>query len=290
MGCRRNIRRGHHVDKNVAIYGGFVGGPSGETYRNERDWVANPTVLDGTDSVSSEQQRVSVIRIGAASTPVTRVDGFTVRNGVSEEWDPDEKLFAGGLVCRAGTTLIADNTFLSNSGDSGGAIHCRDCAAVVWNNTFGSPDDVDFDHANGEGEGAAAYFFGCDPGSLICDNTARYDGGESVFCVYWNSADVVNNMVSDCRRWGGYVLRPTGGHIQNNNISDCWAGIWSDGSSPDITGNVIEYTTAEMVDNVGAIQACAEHFSNSGQHCALRSRGRHVRSRWRPHHREKHTL
>ena len=242
------------VDKSVAIYGGFVGGPSGETYRNERDWVANPTVLDGTASALSEQP-LSVVRIGTASSPVTRIDGFTIQNGASAELDPDDWVFAGGLMCEAGTTVIANNTFLLNTGASGGAIHCRDCTAVIWSNTFGSPDDVDFVYANLTWwVGCAVYFYQCSAGSLIWDNTIQYNEGVIAVCVREGGADVVNNTIRQCP--GGFGIEfhdEAGGHIANNNISDCWGGIRCDGSSPDITGNFIEHTEAQVMDGRGAI-------------------------------------
>ncbi|HEY3267146.1 MAG TPA: right-handed parallel beta-helix repeat-containing protein [Armatimonadota bacterium] len=54
---------------DVALYGGFVGT---ETQRDQRNWTANPTILDGGGAVNA------VVTCGGLGIAV---DGFTIRNG-----------------------------------------------------------------------------------------------------------------------------------------------------------------------------------------------------------------
>ena len=55
----------------VEVYGGFVGT---ETELAQRDWAANPTILDGNAGGS-------VVTSPSGATATTRIDGFTITNG-----------------------------------------------------------------------------------------------------------------------------------------------------------------------------------------------------------------
>jgi len=65
----------------VALYGGFRGD---ETALDQRSWAQQVTILDGRQSNS-----VVIIQEGATNT--TRIDGFTIRNGLA--------LAGGGIYC-----------------------------------------------------------------------------------------------------------------------------------------------------------------------------------------------
>src|SRR6185436_11235148 len=66
----------------LALYGGFNGT---ETNRNQRDWVANPTILEG--NTGAGQTLILVLASsGGAQRPMTnslRLDGFTLQHAQS---------------------------------------------------------------------------------------------------------------------------------------------------------------------------------------------------------------
>jgi hypothetical protein len=55
----------------VEVYGGFAGT---ETELTQRNWTANPTILDGN-------QTGSVVTAPSGATATTGIDGFTITNG-----------------------------------------------------------------------------------------------------------------------------------------------------------------------------------------------------------------
>jgi parallel beta-helix repeat protein len=79
---------------DVALYGGFDGA---ETSRNQRDWNANFTILDGTNTGT-------VVTISDGAGPETRVDGFYITRGT------------GGIDISGSAPVIANNTVKSNQG------------------------------------------------------------------------------------------------------------------------------------------------------------------------------
>jgi len=146
----------------VALYGGFAGT---ETCLEQRDWVANPTILSGDLSVPDlapgdcradpvpadfdehDDNSYHVVRaISVGSTTI--LDGFTVRGGNAR---------GVGLDAHGGGILIV-----------GSSLQVRNCE-VLWNTTRygGAPPDE-----NG-GDGAGIYCFDSSPtirDSTICSN------------------------------------------------------------------------------------------------------------------------
>src|SRR5690606_26025359 len=73
----------------VEVYGGFAGG---ETDRDQRDWVANPTILSGdigTAGVASDNSYHVVTGSGAAATAI--LDGFTITSGYAHAGVPNDR-------------------------------------------------------------------------------------------------------------------------------------------------------------------------------------------------------
>ncbi len=124
------VRAGTYVE-NVTVraftrlYGGFAGT---ETSASQRDWRANPTVLDG----AGEGTVVVMFGLEAGET----LDGFTVRGGIST---------AGGGALISGDVQVRHNRFEQNqagnpasaSAPRGGAgLYSNGGDSVIANNTF----------------------------------------------------------------------------------------------------------------------------------------------------------
>lgn len=181
----------------VALYGGFAGI---ETARDARDWLANPSILDGGGAGI-------VVRCQfAGATPATRLDGFTIRNGVG--------ILGGGIACTATSPTLANNLITGNvSHGPGGGICCDNGAnPVIVNNRI--VDNL----AGGEeadGGGIACITggrgnLGSSPlilGNLIARNRAEENGGGIVASGIFVSED-------------GQVVVPSAPVILNNLIAD----------------------------------------------------------------------
>ncbi len=99
-------RRGAQIaiDKEVEIYGGFAGGPAGETARTDRDIAAHPVVFDG-----NKAHRVLTIDIGEGTTVI--LDGLKFENG----WHSDQG--PGINKTGAGSVKMFNCTIAGNKGD-----------------------------------------------------------------------------------------------------------------------------------------------------------------------------
>jgi hypothetical protein len=162
------------MKEGVALYGGFAGR---ETSREERDFAANITILDG-----DYQGRVLNILPGARET--TRVDGFTIRYGKADE--------GAGIYCANSSPMIVNNNFLENSATtgSGGAIYLLDSSASIQNNVF-------FGNT-AKAEGGAVYFRGASPvllNNTVARNTAIAGAG-GIAMAQGSAPVIANNIVA----------------------------------------------------------------------------------------------
>ncbi len=119
------------IQRNVQLYGGFAGT---ETARDQRNWVANPTILSGdigTVGIKGDNAYHVVYVDGVTNGPITGatvIDGFTITagNANSTTW-PDN--VGGGLYCngehsgRACSPTLTNVTFSGNTAtDAGGGM------------------------------------------------------------------------------------------------------------------------------------------------------------------------
>jgi hypothetical protein len=101
---------GSEVAVDMALYGGFAGT---ETVRDQRDWNANLTILDG-GGAPSPTLNGSVIIIDSGATEETRIDGFVIMGG--------HGIAAGGIFISGSGPVIANNTITGNLANVGGGI------------------------------------------------------------------------------------------------------------------------------------------------------------------------
>ncbi len=165
------------VGAGAALYGGFNGT---ETAREQRDWAANRTVLDGG----------WLGPVLAVIGPQTAVDGFTIQNGMflfANWWDNEvgQPYLGGGICCAysGGVTVIENNIIRANYG--GGLYACDPLGAcgptlTVADNVFvanGASMPLTLDvFENGYWAPAA--------GAIYCD-----------YSEYTTSGQIVNNTI-----------------------------------------------------------------------------------------------
>ena len=118
----------------VGIYGGFAGG---ETSLDERDWQTNETILsgdldgdDGLNFANNGENGYHVVTAGSAADATAVLDGFTIKGGNADLWDPEggggEKE-GGGMYINGSSPTVANCTFSGNSaGSKGGGLYTND--------------------------------------------------------------------------------------------------------------------------------------------------------------------
>jgi len=153
------------MKEGVALYGGFlVGAISGE----ERNWTANPTIIDGEN-----------VRGCVRGANNARLDGFTITHG---KWTA----LGGGLSNDAVSPTVANCTFTGNWGGYGGGIYKYKTSPVIT--------DCIFNDNYSDWDGGAIYNEMSSPeisGCLFNRNTSLRRGGG----MYNNAA---LPEVSDC--------------------------------------------------------------------------------------------
>lgn len=139
----------------VQVYGGFAGN---ETVRDARDWVANPTIIDGNDGGgifnAVDNCRFDGLRFTRAQDTGGAVlidsrSNVRVENCIFYENQAD---YGPGVAAVDGSRLaIVNSIFIHNdANDAGGAIYLEDTDAIISQCTF-------FDNATATGDGDAIY-------------------------------------------------------------------------------------------------------------------------------------
>ncbi|NLE58185.1 MAG: DUF1565 domain-containing protein, partial [Planctomycetes bacterium] len=156
------------------VYGGFAGT---ENTRGERNWVTQPTILDG-------QQGGSVVT-AKAGFRLSTIDGFTIRNGTATY----PRVEGGGIYCSGGSPTITNNTITGNGASSGGGICCSTASfPIIINNTI---------TGNSAGSGGGIFLYGAP--AVIANNIVAFNSsgvyqknpGTPVLrsnCVYGNTS------------------------------------------------------------------------------------------------------
>lgn len=221
------------------VYGGFGGA---ETAREQRDFHANLTILDG-------QRGGSVVTAQSPGYGLSTVDGFTIRNGSGTRFG--YYTCGAGIYCSSSSPTIANNRITENAADHGGGICCEASAATIANNT------IIANSASSYGGGIE-----CLGSSLtVADNTIVGNSafrGAAVYCASYASTLIVNNTIAanTAAPLGGCVYLEETPTIVNTIIAFNSSGICHHGSGQStlrfncVYGNV-EYNYSELTDVTG---------------------------------------
>ncbi len=210
--------------RGVEVYGGFAGA---ETELTQRDWTANPTILDGN-------QTGSVVTSPPGATETTRIDGFTITNGNAS--------YGGGLYLDLYSPTIVNNTIMGNSASDGGGLFMRNSSATIANNTI--MGNIAYSYGGG------LYLRDSSPtieNNTITDNSASRGGG---LYLRGSSATIANNTITGNGAYsgGGLYLIYSSPTVANNNITgngaDSGGGLYLARSMATIAGNAITGNSA----------------------------------------------
>lgn len=150
----------------VALYGGFAGG---ETDREQRDWIANETILSGDvgrDDITTpwpggwniNTPNAGHIVDASGATRDSILDGFTIANGhTGPAGTPagHPLMYGSGVYIVAGSPTIRNCHFTHNLAGfgSGGGIYCMDGDPLIEHCTF----HQNYAHSGG---GGAIFVYG----------------------------------------------------------------------------------------------------------------------------------
>lgn len=171
----------------IAILGGFAGT---ETAKSQRNWIKNPTILDGGNNGS-------VIFVTSGAGWYTRIEGFTIQNGSGFLDDYGNRLGGAIAIAYNSSPNIGYNIIKNNTGSIGGAIFIGDNASpVIYCNVF--------DSNVSSGDGGAIYLWNPNsPAAKIAENTfvhniAVKDGGAiyAQKCTTPNGGEIKNNIIA----------------------------------------------------------------------------------------------
>ncbi|HEY3268261.1 MAG TPA: choice-of-anchor Q domain-containing protein [Armatimonadota bacterium] len=196
---------------DVSLYGGFAGT---ETGRDQRDWRADVTTLDGTQS-----GRVLI------SNHALTLDGFTVTNGLAD--------YGGGLLVSSYSTvykhyqhplILANDAFASNKGtEAGGAVVVEgDPGTYVSGNvTRGlvTVSDTTFTSNTSPFGGAMWLYYtdGTISHSVFSSNTGTTVGGAVDCSVYADVTVSDNAFENNTGRFGGAMRSVASAPVIRNN-------------------------------------------------------------------------
>ena len=170
------------MKQSVAIYGGFAGT---EMSRNQRDWVANQTILSGDIGIQGDNSDNSYHVVVGVSDSV--LNGFTITGGNANGSAYSEKV-GGGMYNNSSSPTVTNCTFSGNSADYyGGGMYNYNSNPRVTNCTFSENSAI-------EGGGGMYNYYNSSPTVTNCTfsgNSADYYGGG--MDNEWNSGLTVTN-------------------------------------------------------------------------------------------------
>ncbi len=227
---------------NMQIYGGFAGT---ETQRSQRDWVANPTYLNGNIGDPSSKFDNSYHVIYATSATNAIIDGVTIMNGHASGGNFESRAAGAALV--TSDLHFRNCRFVGNHADHGGAavtICSSPSAVATFTNCLFLDNSTSLASPGGTVEVAIdqpVVFNNC----TFARNSAK--GAEAIVntdtvavvvrnCILWDSpgVDEVSGNVTianTCIRQTGYG--GSNGNTENDplfNRPTAFGGIWDVGS------------------------------------------------------------
>jgi hypothetical protein len=217
---------------NVALYGGFAGT---EDIRDERDWQAHETILDGTGTGV-------VVTITDLAGPDTRIDGFTIKGG--------KGIHGGGIKTVASAPFIANNVIKLNMTDGAGAgVSCwgfnpvTDEQPIIMQNVI--TDNFAYE---AEGDGAGIACVGSSPQitkNIIARNIANQNGG-GICC--WAGGDESLPLSASPTIANNFILANTANFLDGGSTNNVGGGgIFASGT--DMTGKPIGAVSEPTIIN-----------------------------------------
>ncbi len=197
-----NVEASVNID-NVKFYGGFAGT---EEKLYERDWKANPTIIDGGGAVSPMRNS----KLDASVSTV--VDGVIIQNGLNQA-GANGNGNGGGMILANGA-VVRNCIFRNNktqNGKNGAALHCHLGNIRIENTLFVNNQSAGNGGAVQVGGSVTATFINC---TLANNKAAGLSGG---FGLGNNTSNLnVHNTIA----YNNVGKNGRNSFAQNANIND----------------------------------------------------------------------
>jgi hypothetical protein len=258
----------------VHLYGGFFGN---EVDRDQRNWTANPTILDG----SRGNNVVTLEWLFRWNS----IDGFTIQNGSQN---------GGGVYARHSAPRIANNTITRNNSGLGygGGVYCSWPAPPVGNPGINFILTNNIFSLNKAVKGGGAYFNSSTAVQMIAmnnrfesntaniaPNTSTSDAPSGGALYFYNGPVIIANNLFlyntatngsgyNACRGGGIFGQYSKGQIINNTLVGNIA-LDDSGGFPDLGGGMYIYSPATVANNLilfgstGVGEASLDEFRNN---------------------------
>ncbi|MBB3842243.1 hypothetical protein FHS57_006274 [Runella defluvii] len=200
------------LKNGVKLYGGFAGN---ETSVNDRNIVANPTILsgdllgnDGANFANADDNTYHVVvATFSNTTPTIELDGFTIAGGnatgsfsVTINGQSVSRSEGGGMYIFGGTTTLKNNTITKNQSSNGGGIYTKDSNITLESNTISENQS-----SNNGGGGYIYNGTNTLVNNLVVGNSSRDGGGLHTF--FGGGVLLVNNTFTGNSANSGGALR-----------------------------------------------------------------------------------
>ena len=232
--------RSFQLANGVALYGGFDP-DAGDVAWEDRDWVANPTILSGDIGVEGDDTdnayHVFYHPDGTNLDGTAILDGFTITGGNADGAEPHSN--GAGIYNYGSSPALANCTFTGNSaGNDGGGMLNESASPTLTNCTFS---------ANSATDGGGIYnAAGSSPTLTGCTfegNSANSDSGFGGGMLNNNSSPALADctFAANSAHSGGGIYNATSSPTLTNcsfsgNTANADGGaIYNDGSSPALT-------------------------------------------------------
>ncbi|MGD0571718.1 MAG: protease pro-enzyme activation domain-containing protein [Sedimentisphaerales bacterium] len=216
------------MKQNLRIYGGFTGT---ETQRQQRNWVAHPTILSGDIGIADDNSDNSFdVVVGDINSIL---DGFTITDGNANDSE-GSYLYGGGIYNQAGDMTIANCKITANSANAGGGVYNAGGNPKIINCTFSentagegggmynlwaNPAIVNCSFVNNSADsGGGIYDMGGNPAVVNCALTQNSAGSGGGIYDYWSNPALVNCvLIQNSADNGGGIFE----FYSNLTISNC---------------------------------------------------------------------
>lgn len=237
----------------LAIYGGFAGG---ESNLEERDLLANPTILSG-DLLDNDAPEAGFLHptifdnsyhvlIAWQTNSSAILDGFEIRGG-SAIGAPSPRSRGGGVLLNQAVMTIENCRFIHNRAVSGGALFSAYGLLLAADCVF----EMNYTYGNGASVRSDGSFVRCDfsdnHGSYWSSSGAAvYGSGEFIECTF---------LQNSCGHYGGAVYAQEAVIINchfEGNVCEYQAGAVR--TEDDTTVQGCTFVGNECLGNVGALE------------------------------------
>lgn len=211
------------MKQKTKIFGGFDGT---ETDRDQRDWVANLTVIDGSGGENSAVSAVNLHELDESGY-TAELNGFTIQGSQHGGIDclnssPDivyctivnnSAPQGGGIHIANSSPTIGHCVIASNSADAGGGVYCENSLPRFLKTVF---------HSNRSASGGVLYCTG-ESVPVLINCTLADNEGDGIECLSGSYAEWLN-----CIAWNtGLPITGEGAELSTVEYS-CVAGGWPD--------------------------------------------------------------